>query len=111
MKVIDLYKAGLIISGTDGDEEVINGKEDGGELFFINKVFADLKLPAANSLSQEVTLSINTVDAVTAGVAYYLSLRAADRDRAAFISDLYNAKRASALSKITRVRNGVFFRN
>ena len=39
MKVIDLYKAGLIISGTDGDEEVINGKEDGGELFFINKVF------------------------------------------------------------------------
>lgn len=111
MKAIDLYKMGLITSGTDGDEEFITGRDGADELFFINKVLTDLKIPAVHSIGEEIEVSLPTADAISAGIAYHLSLRASDRDRSGFLCDLYNAKRASALSQITRVKLGAFFKN
>lgn len=112
MKAIDLYKTGLIMSGTDSDEEfIITGRSGADELFFINKVLSDLKLTPVNSLSEEIEVNIRTGDAISAGIAYYLCLRAADKDRVGFLCDLYNAKRAAALSGVTRIKCGSFFKN
>ena len=112
MKAIDLYKTALIMAGADADEEfIITGKGVADELFYINKVLADLKIRPIDSLDQELNISIYTADALSAGIAYYISLRASDKERAAFLCDLYNAKRASALSNITRIKYSSVFRN
>ncbi len=112
MKAIDLYKTGLIMSGTDGDEEfIITGKSGADELFFINKVLSDLKMRPLDSLGDELDINIYTADALSAGIAYYLSLRSSDKDRVGFLCDLYNAKRASALSTITQIKCSTVFKN
>lgn len=112
MKAIDIYKTGLIMSGLDGNEEFIVCETNGADqLFFINKVLLDLRIPTIGSIEDELDVNMYTVDAISSGIAYYLSLRASDRDRTAFLCDLYNAKRASAMSSIARIKFGCFFKN
>lgn len=112
MKAIDLYKKGLIMSGTDGDEEfIITGRSGADELFFINRVLSDLRINPVGSIGDELDVNISTADAISAGIAYYLSLRACDKDRTGFLCDIYNAKRASALSAVTRIKYSSFLKN
>ena len=112
MKAIDLYKTALIMSGNDSDEEfIITGRSGADELFYINKVLADLKMRPIDSIGQVLDINIYTADAISSGIAYYLSLRASDKDRTAFLCDLYNAKRASALSSITHIKCSRIFKN
>ena len=71
MKAIDLYKTGLIMSGGDGDEEfLITCDHRTDELFFINRALADLKLPPADSVGDEIEGSFAVLDAVSCGIAY-----------------------------------------
>lgn len=112
MKAIDLYKVGLIMSGTDGDEEfIITGRANADQLFFVNKVLSDLNLPPVSSIGDELSIKTAAADAISAGIAYYIALRSSDKDRVEFLCDLYNAKRASAMSCITRVKSIFPFKN
>lgn len=112
MKAIDIYKNGLIISGTESDTEFLLGNDGNpDELFFVNKALADLNLPLASGLYSEIELNGISIDTLCAGVAYYLALRASDRERISYLSGLYSSKRAAALSKITRVKCSPYFKN
>lgn len=106
MKAIDIYKTGVILSGIGGDDEhLITGKEETPILFFINKVMLDLKQKPIESINQNISLTDSIADAAGAGIAYYLALSASFSDRIAFLTDMYNAKRSSALSSIKTVKN------
>ncbi|MBR2044039.1 MAG: hypothetical protein IJ946_06835 [Clostridia bacterium] len=103
MKVTDLYKIGYIMSGIDTYCDFLS-EDKADELFFINRALADLNINPITSITDSLELRLSTADAVSAGIAYYLSLYSGDSDRTAFLCELYNAKRASALSQITRVK-------
>ncbi len=106
IKATDIYKFGVILSGISGDEECpIAENENTPILFYINKALSDLNIEPLNSINEELNVSPTVKEALTAGVAYYLSLCASYSNRVSFLSDMYNAKRATALSCIKTVKN------
>lgn len=100
MKIIELYEKGLFLAGQRQDEEyLITGKETDG-LAIINQVFLDLSVSQADSILEERNFTDSQCDAVAFGIAYYLSLHSGNGEKSHYLSQLYNGKRAKALSSV-----------
>ncbi len=102
MKLIDFYKKGVILSGQRKDEETIFIGEAPDELFFINQALSDLKEPIADSAFDERELSALKADAIVYGIAYLLAVHLEDGKMSNYLSTVYNAKRAAALSCVVK---------
>ncbi len=69
----------------------------------INQICADLKLPPASSLSEEITNDLQTEEAICCGAAMLLALNEGDGEKNRIFTEIYNSKRAGLLSCNDRV--------
>lgn len=72
---------------------------------FVSQIAADLRLPAIKSLSEEIEVGPEGLEALCCGVAMLLALSEADGERHRLFCELYNAKRGSALGHNDRVED------
>ncbi len=76
-----------------------------GALEFLNQICLDLKIHTVKSLSEEIEVSDDLCEALCCGVAMLLSFSEGDSEKNKLYCDLYNAKRASVLSKVCFVED------
>ena len=110
MKAIDIYREGYILYGEDTNEEYLFKDRGDDKVFFVNRALADLKMEAVTDVNCEIEADTKTADALVFGVAYYLSVKYCRSDKASFFSDMYNAKRSAALSKVSKIKCSSVFK-
>lgn len=64
----------------------------------INQICFDLKIPNITKLSDEIEATDKSLDALCYGTAMIMALVEGDGDKNKIFADIYNAKRAAALS-------------
>lgn len=97
----DIYKKALVRLSYKDFENKLSVKA----LEFINQICIDLKVPAVQSLSQNIEISADIAEVVCLGLMMLLSLSEGDSEKNIIYTNLYNAKRASVLSKIVYVED------
>ena len=97
----DIYKKALVRLSYKDFENKLSLKA----LEFINQICIDLKLPNVQSLSQNIDFSADVAEAVCLGLMMLLTLSEGDSEKNIIYTNLYNAKRASVLSKIVYVED------
>ncbi len=110
MKVIDIYREGLILYSEDINEEYLSGNDSLDKVFFVNRALSDLKKDPVSDANSEIEVDLKTAEALICGVAYYLSIKYCRNDKAAFLCDMYNSKRSIALSGISRIKCSSVFK-
>lgn len=104
MKAIDIYCQGQILCGNNANEEYLLKETGIDKVFFVNRALSDLKRDIIPNINCEISADTKTLDALICGVAYYLALKYNSNEKSAFLSDMYNSKRAIALSKISNIK-------
>ena len=66
----------------------------------INQICFDLKIPSINRLSDKIEAANKISDALCYGVAMLMAAVVGDSDKNKLFADIYNAKRATALSSV-----------
>lgn len=104
-----IYDMAAALAGQDILDEYITDNDIAkrNALFSVNQVLWEFSLSGAASLSSEVKLSAKTADAVVYGVARLIAAAASDVSKQNELTDIFNAKRAAALSGITFVKNRI----
>lgn len=72
-------------------------------LELINQIISDLKLEPIKSLSDDINCSDEQAEALCCGTAMLLSFIESDTEKNQIYTNIYNAKRASALSKTEHI--------
>ncbi|MBR2489130.1 MAG: hypothetical protein IKB45_01510 [Clostridia bacterium] len=104
MKAYDIYKKAAIRAGiTENDILSDSFTKKGAE--FINQIANDLNIAGIDSLSDKIDCTSLQAEALCCGVAMLISLTISDSEKNSVLTDIYNAKRASALSKISSVED------
>ncbi len=75
----------------------------------INQVCLDLKIPEIKTLSDNIVASNTSLDALCYGVAMIMSLVEGDGAKNQIFASIYNAKRATALSKTEKIEDKMPF--
>ncbi len=101
----DIYKRALSISGYLNDGIVLG---DDGVLIekvpdIINQIALDLKIPEINDIEQNVNATPEQFDAACYGVAMLLAIKDRDSDKSRLFTQIYNSKRAAALSESGKI--------
>ena len=104
-----IYDMALCLAGRDMAEDYIDDNEPlkRNALFFINQVLLEFSLGGVSSLSSKIELSKKTADAVIYGVARLIAAAVSDTDKQNELTDIFNAKRSSALSSTAFVKNRI----
>ena len=110
MKAIEFYKNALALFGQRNNEEYLITDEKPDTLIFINTALTDLSLNTVSDLLQDITISAQLSSALTAGIAYYVSLYNQDSQKCEYLAALYKEKRAKALSE-NQIRKDIFKNN
>ncbi len=71
----------------------------------INQLSNDLRFKGINSLSEELKLNDKQADALCYGVAMLLSFIEGDSAKNSVLTDIYNAKRATALAEVNIIKD------
>lgn len=98
----EALKKAMIISGcfTEAYEDCLPAAVKIRGLELLNQILSDLKCEAAGALSDELALSKPKADALCYGTAMLLTLTEGDGGRNKLFADIYNSKRAAALSEL-----------
>lgn len=110
MRAIDIYREATVLCGGELNGEYVLGEENVDKLFFVNRALMDLRKVRIYEMTADIIANEKTIDAIICGVAYYISVKYCRHETAAFLSELYNCKRAIALSNVSRVKNSPFYR-
>ena len=104
MKAYDIYKKAAIRAGiTENDILSDSFAKKGAE--FINQIANDLNIGNIESLYDKIDCTSLQAEALCCGVAMLISQSISDSEKNSVLTDIYNSKRASALSKITSVKD------
>lgn len=107
MKGLDIYNRALSLLGYSGEstnrlnEDALS--ERGKEL--INQLLCDFGDMNIELLSDELAVSKEVFDALCCGTAMLLSLAEGDGGKNAVFTQLYEAKRAKALAKVSIIED------
>ena len=109
MKAEMIYNTAIMLAGRDIYNEYIddNDYQKRRALFLINQVLIELSLPLIASLSENINAEPKFFDAICYGTARLIAVGASDSVTANTLTEIYNAKRASALCSITTVKNRI----
>ena len=104
-----IYEMACSLSGREILEEYINDNDVAkrNALFTVNQVLWEFSLCAVNSLSAQISLTPLVADAVVYGVARLIAAGAMDVQKQNELTEIYNLKRAKALSNISVVKNSI----
>ncbi|MEE1238698.1 MAG: hypothetical protein UHO61_02105 [Acutalibacteraceae bacterium] len=91
-------------SGNEGDPDEGVGQANKG-LEIINQLLLDLNCEGISSLSDIIAISPAKEEALCYGTAMLLALTEGDADRNRLFTEIYNAKRATALAKTEIVKD------
>lgn len=105
MKVIELYRKAVILSGERNDGEYLINNDNTDELFYINQALSELGLDTVDSPLKEYSLSLMQIDAAVYFIAYLLSLKNGDSQRSEYLCSLFTLKRSAALSATSKRKN------
>ncbi|MBE6787589.1 MAG: hypothetical protein E7537_04500 [Ruminococcaceae bacterium] len=97
----EIYKRVLGLLGYIENDIIIAGQETlfKRALDIINQICVDLKIPQIKRLSEKVEASEEALDALCYGTAMIMCLVEGDGAKNQIFTAIYNAKRATALSK------------
>lgn len=104
MKGYDIYKKAAIRAGITENDTLSDSFTKKGEEY-INQIANDLNIVGINSMSDKINCSSLQAEALCCGVAMLISLSISDSEKNSVLTDIYNSKRASALSKISSVED------
>lgn len=105
MKLLDYYKKAVTLTKQRNDTELILLGDAPNELFFINLALCDLNEDPSDNVLEERNLTRLKANALPYGIAYYLSVHNSDFEKSRFFSSIYTAKRNTALSEISKIKN------
>lgn len=105
----NIYKSAMLLLGYSVDNMTVSPTDDllQRTLETINRISTDIKGPQFSSLSDEINISATKYDALCYGVAMLLSLTEHNSEKNRLFTDIYNAKRASALSQISHISDSI----
>ena len=107
MKGLDIYNRALNLLGYSGETANRLNQEElserGKEL--INQLLCDFGDQHIELLSDELTVSKEVADSLCCGTAMLLSLAEGDGGKNAVFTQLYEAKRAKALAKVSIIED------
>ncbi len=111
MRGNDVYRRVLALLGYLNTDKVIAGEENllNRVNDIINQICIDLKIPQIKLLSDEITATPETVEALCYGVAMLMALEDGDGVKNQLFAQIYNSKRASVLSKKETVEDKLPF--
>jgi len=103
----DIFKRSLSLLGyTPTEQESVSGK---GLLLrmpeILNQILSDLGLCEVKDLSQNIEGTPLQIDAVCCGCTMLLALSDGDNTKNRIFTEIYNARRAAALSKTSGVKD------
>lgn len=104
-----IYEMASSLAGRETLEEYItdNDVANRNALFTVNQVLWDFSLFGVNSLSESIDMTPILADAVVYGVARLLAANASDIQKQNELTEIFNLKRAKALSRIAVVKNSI----
>ena len=102
MTAADIINTAKMLSYTTHTNKLTPLKEDTEnlELLAVNRALADFGINAVTTLESDIALSCKVADAVCYGAARVLAAAYRNTYRLNELTDIYNSKRASALSGI-----------
>ena len=105
MKGYDIYKRCMSLMGyiASNDEVISDYTLIARFLEFLNQIALDLKMPSIESLSEELSVSTEKIDALCYGTAMLLSFSEGDMTKNQFFANIYNSKRTAALSEVSNI--------
>ncbi len=101
MNGYEIYDKAIIRLGYKGigEDTVSETRLMGRVLEILNHLALDLKINTVNNLSDEISATYETIEALCCGMAMFLALGEDDTNKNVIFTALYNAKRAALLSK------------
>lgn len=98
MKGYDILKKAALRAGISESDALSNAfAKKAAE--FINQIANDLKIGEIASLSEEILCTEALAEALCCGVTMLISLDINDSEKNSVFTDIYNSKRAAALSQ------------
>ena len=107
----DIYRRVLGILGYL-NTNIINANEDNllkRAPDIINQICMDLKIPQIERLSDEIKANEASIDALCYGTAMLMALVEGDGAKNQVFTQIYNSKRAAALSQIQKIEDKLPF--
>jgi len=101
MNGYDIFKKALVRLGLESFEQKLAERAEE----YLNEICADLNLQSIDSLSKEINLSTEYIEALTVGLSMMFSYSEGDTQKNKLFCDLYNAKRARVLSKTEKIQD------
>lgn len=97
----DIFKRSLSLLGyTPTEQEAVSGKALLSRMpEILNQILSDLGLPNVDDLTQNIVGTPIQLDAVCCGCTMLLALSDGDNTKNRVFTEIYNARRAAALSK------------
>lgn len=105
MKMIELYRRAVLLTGEGNDGEYLINNDNSDELFYINQALSELGLNRIDSPLTECNLSSMQIDAAVYFIAYLISLKNGDSQRSEYLCSLFTLKRSAALSATSKRKN------
>ncbi len=107
MTGFDLYRKAMLRLGyvNTVNESFSEGQRLDSAKEHINQISADLKAEAINHLGDELKCSGDKCEALCCGVAMLIALDEGDSLKGKLFADIYNAKRATALSSSEAIKD------
>ena len=107
MSGYEVYKKELLRLGYNSsdnevvfsDSRLLRAKE------LINQILSDLNIGQINELSSPINCSKAELEAVCYGVMMLLSLSEGESEKNKLFTDIYNAKRAAVLSRVSLIED------
>lgn len=97
MQGYDIYKRICVLLGYNTENGELSDTRAGRMTDIINQISQDLRIEPIESLSQQMTVEPKKAEALVYGCAMMLAVSEGDASKASVYSQLYNAKRMSAL--------------
>ena len=103
----DIYRRVLGLLGYLNTETVIPDKDNLLKRApdIINQICMDLKIPMIERMSQTIEANEKSIDALCYGTAMIMALVEGDGAKNQLFTQIYNSKRASALSKKEQIED------
>ena len=98
MNGYDIYRRVMSLLGYSLPDNPSDDRRLSRVLHILNQLASDLKLDPVSSVSQEIKATELKAEALCYGCAMLLALAEGDGAKNRLFADIYNAKRASALS-------------
>ena len=105
----DIYKraVNLLGYGGNGGTIIVNDTIFERSLDLINQIAEDINLKKTASLSEEFNVESKYLQALCYGTAMLIAISQGDSVKGSMFSQIYNAKRATALNHISTVEDSL----